>query len=35
MNVLETSYISSLVDIDEATGPETVVDPVMHYIATL
>ena len=30
MNVLETGYTSSLVDIDEATGPGTVMDPVMH-----
>jgi hypothetical protein len=30
MNIPETRHTSSLVDIDEATEPGTVMDPVMH-----
>lgn len=30
MDVPETRYTSSLVDIGEATRPGTVIDPVMH-----
>jgi len=33
MNVPESRYTSSLVDIGEATRPGSVIDPVMHGVS--